>query len=122
MDCRHIGRLGKIYHAIMAGFCLPYLSKEETQDLIRDAAGILTPGGALYLSTMEDDYNKSGWEGPSEGGAARMYIHYHEAEFLTITLQENGFNIVDLRRRVYARSNGTIVKDLLIVAKKPHLR
>ena len=67
MDCRDIGMLEKKYDAIMCGFCLPYLSKEESIKLIADSSKILKPQGIFYLSTMEDDYNKSGFKKGSGG-------------------------------------------------------
>jgi hypothetical protein len=41
----------------MCGFGLPYLSKEETENLISGSFALLKPEGVLYVSTMEDDYN-----------------------------------------------------------------
>ncbi len=118
MDCRAIVKLDKKYDAIMCGFCLPYLSKEEAVKLIIDAAGLLKPNGVLYLSTMEDDYSKSGFKGPSTGGPDKMYIFYHQADYLADTLKENGFKIIDLQRKDYTEPNGTLTTDLFILAKK----
>lgn len=35
----------------MCGFCLPYLSKEETEKLINDVSRLLNPEGVFYIST-----------------------------------------------------------------------
>jgi trans-aconitate methyltransferase len=61
MDCREIGKVDKKYDAIMCGFCLPYLSREESEKLISDVSGLLKLNGVLYLSTMEDDNDKKKW-------------------------------------------------------------
>ena len=118
MDCRDIGQLGSQFDAAVCGFGLPYLSKEEALGLIREVAGLLRPGGVFYLSTMEDDYSRSGWKGPSSGGQAKMYIHYHQADYLTEALRENGFEVLDLQRKVYPAPDGVATTDLLIIAKR----
>lgn len=114
MDCRDIGRLNKKYDGIAGGFCLPYLSKEESVRLIRHAAGLLKPNGILYLSTMEDDYSKSGLQTSSYGDQA--YIHYHQADYLVAALEENGFRIMDLQRKEYVAPGGAKTTDLVIIA------
>ncbi|MEZ4771945.1 MAG: class I SAM-dependent methyltransferase [Bacteroidia bacterium] len=117
MDCRDIGTIGKKYEGIMCGFCLPYLSKEECVKLIGDAAGLLTPGGALYISTMEDDYTKSGFV-QSSSGEDKMYMHYHQADYLTQAFLDNGFSIIDLQRIDFPAQNGTTTIDLVMVGKR----
>ena len=116
MDCRDIARLNKQFDAIMCGFCLPYLSKEETQTLIRDASLLLKPNSVLYISTMEDDYSKSG---PKKGSTGdEIYIHYHEATYLTDFLTKNGFTVLDLQRKDFPNTDGTITTDLILIAQK----
>ncbi len=115
LDSRDILSLGKTYDAIMCGFCLPYLSKEDTLQLIADSAKILHPKGVLYLSTMEDDYSKSGWKTGSSG--KEVYMHYHEAGYLTEALETNGFEVIDLRRKEFPEKDGSLTIDLLITAR-----
>lgn len=118
MDCRDVSSIDGKFDAIICGFCLPYLSKEESFKLISDVSGLLNQGGIFYLSTMEDDYSKSGFKAPSSGGTQEMYIHYHEADYLTDALSGNGFNIIKLQRKDYPEENGTTTKDLIIITKK----
>lgn len=113
MDCRHIGTIVQKYDAIMCGFCLPYLSKEETMQLIKDASQLLNPDGILYLSTMENDYSQSGFRKGSSGD--EIFMHYYRAEDLMKPLEENNFKIIDLQRQDYPANNDT---DLIIIAKK----
>lgn len=115
MDCRDIGRINNKYHGIAGGFCLPYLSKEESVQLIRDAAGLLKPDGLLYLSTMEDDYSRSGIQTSSYGDQA--YIYYHRADYLVAALEANGFEVIELQRKEYAAPDGTKTTDLVIIAR-----
>ena len=118
LDCRVIGQLGQKYDAAVCGFGLSYLSKEEALKLMREVAGLRRSGGVFYLSTMEDDYRKSGFKGSSSGGEEKMYIHYHQADYLTEALRENGFEIMDLQRKAYPEPDGASTTDLLVVAKK----
>ncbi len=116
MDCRDIGMIEKKYNAIMCGFCLPYLSKEESLKLISDASKLLKADGVMYLSTMEDDYSKSGFKKGSSGD--EIFMHYHQADYLTSALKENDFKIIDLQRKDYPEQDGTTTKDLVIISRK----
>ena len=117
MDCMDMGQLEKTYDGIMCGFCLPYLSREESVQLISDAGKILKPNGVLYLSTMEDDYSKSGPKTSSDG-AHQLYMYFHQADYLMAALQEHGFKIINLQRQDYPTQDGTKTVDLLIIASK----
>lgn len=116
MDAKTISQLPKKYHAIMCGFCLPYLNKTEAMKLIRDAAHLLLPCGICYLSTMENDYDKSGIQRASTGD--EMFIHFHEAAYLIPALEENEFNILDIQRKVYQDGNGEETIDLVVIAQR----
>ncbi len=116
LDCRDILSLGKRYDGIVCGFCLPYLSKKEAIQLIGDAAKVLNDDGALYISTMENDYSKSGYETNSKGDS--MYMYYHEEGYLTAALKEHGFTVVDINRKQYSKDGDTTVTDLLLTATK----
>ncbi len=114
MDCRDIGMLDQKYDAIMCGFCLPYLSKEESIKLIKDTAILLKPNGVFYLSTMEDDYSKSGIQ--TNSGGDQLYMYFHQADYLSRALEENGFEIIELKRQDFPTKDGTKTTDLLIIA------
>lgn len=116
MDCRDISGLHKKYDGIMCGFCLPYLTKEEAIKLIHNGCDLLHSGGAIYLSTMEDDYNKSGFKKSSSGD--EMFMHYHEAGYLSNALIENGCTITYQQHQDYPGENGNAAVDLLIIAVK----
>lgn len=116
MDCREIVKLEKKYDAIMCGFCLPYLSREEALQLIADASHILKPGGVIYISTMEDDYAKSAFKKGSTG--EEIFMHYHQADYLTQALKENKFMVIDLKRQDYPEKDGTKTTDLILIAEK----
>jgi len=117
MDCRNISTLKKKFDAFMCGFCLPYLTKEETMQLIEDGGNLLNPGGVFYISTMEDDYSKSAVK-VSSSDAYRTFTYYHQEDYLSAALKENGFEIIHLERKDYPANDGTNPVDLIIIAKK----
>jgi hypothetical protein len=117
LDCRDIAQIETTYDAIMCGFCLPYLSKEQSMRLIHDASGILAEHGVLYISTMEDDYSKSRLY-KSQTYGDELFMHFHEADYLVKALTENGFTIRDLQRKKYEEQDGTMTTDLVITAGK----
>jgi len=118
MDCRNIDKLKNSFDAIMCSFCMPYLSKEECAKLIAVSSKLLNPNGLLYLSTMEGDYSNSGFETTSFSGPDKVFIYYHQADFLSDCLINNGFQIVDLQRKICPESNGTFFKDMIFIAQK----
>ena len=116
LDCREVNTLGKKWDAVMCGFCLPYLSKEDAIQFIQDAANALNDKGLLYISTMEDDYSKSGIQYSSTGD--ELYMYFHQADYLTEALENNGFKLLDLRRKVYSMQEGVVTTDLILLASR----
>jgi trans-aconitate methyltransferase len=115
MDCREIKNLNKRFGAVMCGFCLPYLSKEEALQLISDSAELLDHDGVIYISTMEDDNSKSGFKKGSKGD--EIFMNYHEEGYLRSALEKNNFEIVFTDRK-NSTSNNEAVVDLILIAKK----
>lgn len=116
MDCRDTGKLEEKYDGIMCGFCLPYLCKEETEQLISDAYARLNDEGVIYISTMEDDYGKSGLEKGSQGD--EIFMHYYEGDYLKEVLEGVGFRDIALERKEYMAGNEKWTKDIVIIATK----
>lgn len=117
LDCRNIHTLNDQYDGIMAGFCLPYLAKADVSKLITDCAYLLNKGGILYFSTIEGDYTNSGYETGSQG-EDQMYVYYYPEDYLKEKLEINAFDLVDLKRKEYLKSDGTISRYLIFIAKK----
>jgi len=113
MDCRDFSSLDGNYDGIVCGFLLPYLSKEEALKLIADAAIQLNKGGVIYLSTMEDDYSNSGLKKGSSGD--EIYMHYHQADYLCESLEQNGFKLLEVQRIEVPEQE---LQDLVVIAKK----
>jgi trans-aconitate methyltransferase len=113
LDCRAIATLNKNFDAILCGFGLPYLSKDEAIQFIIDASHQLNEKGVLYISTMEDDNSKSGFKTGSTGD--QMFQNFHQADYLTKALEENGFHIIHLDRKEYIHNEEKTI-DLIIIA------
>lgn len=116
LDCRDFTKLNRKFDGIMCGFGLPYLSKEDAIQLIKDANTCLNDDGVLYLSTMEDDYSKSGLKKGSTGD--EIFMHYHQADYLTEALENNGFQLLALQRKEFPEQDGSKTTDLILIAKK----
>lgn len=116
MDCREIDNLTEKYDAIICGFCMPYLSKEDCSKLIKDCYFLLNSGGILYFSTIEGDYGQSAYETGSTGD--QTYVYYHQKDFLSKRLEENDFELINLIRKSYKKNDRTDQTHMIFVAKK----
>jgi len=115
MDSREIASIRKKYDAVISGFCTPYLDADEVAKLLADVRALLDKGGIFYLSTMEDAYEKSAFQ-TSESGE-RVYIYYHQLDFLEHHLAANGFRIVDIMRKAFPAEYGPPATDLFVFAR-----
>lgn len=116
MDCRDINKLKESYDGIICGFGLPYISKPESLELINNSAKLLQSDGILYLSTMEGDHSNSGWKGPSSGGNQKMYIHYHQADYLKTALGAAGLQLQHLIR-LKTENDENSPNDVVLIAQ-----
>lgn len=115
LDFRDIKNLNQTFDALMCGFGLPYLSKEEAIQFIADSTKVLNQNGIIYISTMEDDNNKSRFQKGSSGD--EIFMNYHQADYLIHALENNGFNVIDLQRKHYIH-NEQDTTDLILIATK----
>jgi len=115
MDSRKVSTINQQFDAIMCGFCFPYLSKEDVAKFIVDARNLLKKDGILYISTMEDDYEKSGFQTSSAGD--KVYIHYHQFEYINHHLRTNGFKIIEVKRKAFPEEKGLPATDLFVFAQ-----
>lgn len=116
LDAKNIFSLNESFDGIMCGFGFPYLSKEEAIRLIQDSYKILNANGVLYLSTMEDNYSKSGWQKGSSGD--EIFMYYHQEDYLVDALKNSGFSLVEIQRKAYTSNDKSMVTDLILIAKK----
>lgn len=117
MNCKNIKSLGSKFDGIMCGFTLPYLNKDEAKKLIKDASDIINDSGILYLSTMEDAYEKSKIIGSNSIKNLGVFTYYHQEDYLTKALYDNGFKIINKQRKEYPEPKDDS-RDLIIIAQK----
>lgn len=118
MDCREIDTVTSKFDAVVCGFCLPYLSKDDCRKFIKDCNNLLVPGGVLYFSAIEGDYDKSTYE-TSSNGAHTMFVYYHEESYLSQYLSENNFEKVEIFRKHYFKADSASSTHIIFIARKP---
>lgn len=116
LDAKDISTLESQYDGIMCAFTLPYLNKEEAVQFIRVVSRKLNDGGVLYLSTMEDDNEKSGPR-KSGSGLYTLVQNFHECAYLTEAFVSSGFDVILTERHVYEEDDGRVTTDLILIGK-----
>lgn len=53
MDIRNVSQLNDLFDVIVLGFCIPYLSDDETLALLNDCRKSTRSGGCIYLSYID---------------------------------------------------------------------
>ena len=91
MDYREIHQLDSKYDGIVGGFCLPYLSETDATKLITDCSNLLTQNGVLYLSFVEGDSTKSGYQTGSSGDRTYFYYHFKRCSTQIRNLERRAF-------------------------------
>lgn len=117
LDCRELNSLNRTFDAIVCGFGLPYLSKEEVVHLIEGVRLGLHQNGLCYLSIMEADFSKSGIK-KSSNGEDELYIYYHQGEFIEKALRDNKLKAIHTARLTNPLEQEITSKDLVIIAQK----
>jgi len=120
LDCRSILELKSKYDAIICGFGLPYISKEDAIQMIKDASKSLNNGGLIYFSTMEDDYSKSGYKTSSTDPSEGLFTYFHQEDYLVAALKKHDFEIIHISRVAYTDDNDQHVVDLTIIGQFNH--
>lgn len=116
MDSREISNIKTKYDCIICGFCLPYLSHTDSEKLIFDANNLLNDNGLIYISFIEGDPNKSGFQVGSSGD--RSYFYYHNLDKLKTHLLDNSFGDHKVFRVEYKKSETEKDIHTILTAKK----
>lgn len=116
MDSRRIGNLKTKYDAIVGGFCLPYISQDDSKKLIADCNKLLNGKGLLYLSFVEGDPDKSGFQVSSTG--ERIYFYYHNLNELLENLKKNQFEEIQVIKVAYLKSTKDKELHTIVIARK----
>lgn len=115
MDVRDLSQLSSNYDAIVCGFCMPYLSKEDIVQLLQDAHTKLLVNGLIYCSTIAGDYEQSAYEAGSSGD--QCFVYYHSAYFLEQNLSHAGFTDIQCIKKVYPKGDQEDI-HLIFIARK----
>jgi 2-polyprenyl-3-methyl-5-hydroxy-6-metoxy-1,4-benzoquinol methylase len=118
MDVRDVSILPEKFDAVMCSFCLPFLSKEDAAKLIADCSALLNPGGVIYLSTMEGDENRAGYEKTSFSGDAEIYFNYHRQTDLQEAFSKSSFEILRNEIQDYIEPDGSVTNDMIFIGVK----
>lgn len=115
MDSRQIRNLETKYDGIIAGFCLPYLSQAERNELIVNAYDLLNDNGLVYLSFVEGDPGKSGFK---SGSGGRVYFYYHTLNDIQSQLDRCKFGEIKTFKLKYNISATDFEIHTILIAKK----
>lgn len=116
MDCRYLNEIQNTFDGIVCGFTIPYLDKQDTQNVIADCYKKLSKGGIIYLSFVEGDYENSGFISGSTGD--RTFFYYYSQYFIQNCLKSEGFELIDRSEIDYTKADNTIQKHLVYIAEK----
>ncbi len=116
MDSREIDQLTTTYDGIVCGFCLPYLSNTDRKKLIADCNQLLTENGLLYISFIEGDPDKSGYQIASSGD--RSFFYFHELDQMIAELMDSSFGEFRTFKIEYKVSASKTDIHTIVVAKK----
>ena len=116
MDCREIDSIKTKFDAIVCGFCLPYLSQADSQKLITDSYHLLNESGLIYMSFVEGDPRKSGFQISSSGD--RSYFYFHDLEDLKTQLIKNKFEVLKIFKVEFKKTEIEIETHTIVIGKK----
>ncbi len=116
MDSRKIDEIKTKYDGIVCGFCLPYLSQTDSRKLITDCYNLLNENGLIYISFVEGDPIKSGFQFISSGD--RSYFYYHHLSDLKTKLIESKFDQLNIFKVEYKKSESEIDIHTILTARK----
>jgi ubiquinone/menaquinone biosynthesis C-methylase UbiE len=119
LDAREIRKINRKFDAVLAGFIIPYLTKEDLNTFVSSVADRLNESGIFYLSCIEKDYSESSTAVSSSG--LEMTVHYYLEKDILSLFTKYHLHILDTIRVDYPMSSGESDTHLILIAKKsPH--
>ncbi len=115
MDCREINKIKTRFDGVIGGFCLPYLSATESNELISNSYDLLNDNGLIYLSFVEGDPDQSDFK---VGSSGRVYFHFHRLEVLKAQLIKTKFEKIETFKVEYKTSETEFDIHTILIAKK----
>jgi len=117
-DIRNFNTTHHKYDAVIGAFCLPYLSYEDLDDFFASLNTLTKDRGIVYLSCMEGEQNKSGFEQTSFTGNSELYIYYHQRDLLESKLLRHGFTMEKFYTKDYPETDRSTTTDIIYIARK----
>lgn len=117
MDCREISKLDTQFDAVVCGFTIPYLTKEETAKLIADCAALIKPGGVVYFSLIEGKYEDSGYQYASNNEDKAFVYYYNSVKIISHITQCN-LQLVQNMDFKWKNNSGNTETHLVFIARK----
>jgi len=116
MDCRDINKINKKFDAVISGFCLPYLNKNERLKFFEDIKKLLKNNGVFYLSFVEGNPEESKYQTSSSGH--KLFFNFHLLDSVIQELTKSGFNDFQIMKVNYERNqNETEIHTIIITNK-----
>ncbi|RQP13004.1 MAG: class I SAM-dependent methyltransferase [Chryseobacterium sp.] len=115
MDSRRINNLDTKYDGIICGFCLPYLSHDDSNELIANSYDLLNDNGLLYLSFVEGNPDNSDFK---VGSGGRVYFNFHNSNDLKAQLIRTKFDEIEIFKVEYKTSETQLDIHSILIAKK----
>ncbi|MCM4166153.1 Trans-aconitate 2-methyltransferase [Arenibacter antarcticus] len=116
LDCRAIDQLEIKCDAIIAGFCIPYLSRADCSKLINDSSKLMGDSGVIYLSFVEGNYRNSNFQSGSSGD--RLFFYYHDLSRIKNDLESNDFKMEETISINYEKPDKSEEIHTVLIAKK----
>ncbi|MCF8428110.1 MAG: class I SAM-dependent methyltransferase [Bacteroidia bacterium] len=116
LDIRQIEKLKTSFDGILCGFCLPYLTPTDAMKFISDAYQLLNKNGVLYISFVEGEPSKSGFQVSKSGD--RIYFNYYLLSDLITQLEGNKFGQIELSKVSYPKSENETEIHTILIARK----
>lgn len=116
-DCRLVTDLNREFDAIISGFTIPYLDKEETSKLISDCASMLKPEGVFYFSLIDGKYEESGYQYASNQ-VDRSYVYYYNSVKIMSMLNKCDLKIVQVEDINWKNNSGKMESHLVFIVRK----
>lgn len=115
MDSRQINNLVTKFDGIICGFCLPYLSTIESNELISNSYHLLNENGLIYLSFVKGDPDKSDFK---IGSGGRVYFQFHYLDNLKTQLIKTRFEEIEISKVKYKTSETAFDLHTILTARK----
>lgn len=118
LDIRNADRIEGRFDAVIAAFCIPYLSAGDLPGVFSTMKKFAAEKGMIYLSFMEGPRERSGLEKTSFTGNDELYISYYPASEIALLLKEDGFEIKRFYSQDYPEADGSVTRDIIYIAGK----